>query len=393
LLLFGAGADWRQFRGTNSRGVAADASIPSSIDSPPHIAWKVKLPGRGPSSPIVVGDRVFVTAAGGPRNDHLYVLALGAATGDTLWQRSFWGTGPVAAHPKTSMAAPTPASDGKHLIALFGTNDLICLDLDGGVRWIRALHEEHPGATDGRGLASSPLIVGNVVIVHVENQNVSFAAGIDIATGVDRWRMERPREICWTTPIPLPGVSGQAELVLLQGMTHLSAVDPQTGKEVWSVKRTSDPIASSVVAGHTLFVPGEKGLAAFELQPDGTPPKLIWEQQKLNPVTSSPLVLGDRIYVLRNDILATGDIKTGEVRGQLRLKGPFSASPVAAGGTLFAVGESGVVQAVKPNGKDGEIISRTELAQTMLASPAISQDAMYLRSDQHMWKLTAAPKN
>jgi outer membrane protein assembly factor BamB len=285
------------------------------------------------------------------------------------------------------MAAPTPAGDGKHIVAYFSTNDLICLDLDGRVRWIRALHEEHPGATDGRGLASSPLVVGNTIVVHVETQNVSFAAGIDIETGANRWRIDRPREICWTTPIPLPGTAGSNELVLLQGMTRLTAVNAATGKEAWSLDRTSDPIASSVVTGNVLLVPGEKGLAALEVQTNGNPPKLLWEQAKLNPVTSSPLVLGDRVYSLRNDILANGDVKTGDVRGQLRLKGPFSASLVMAGGMLYTVNEAGVMQVVKPNDADGEIVSRTELGETVLATPAVSNNAMYVRSDRYLWKI------
>src|SRR5262249_16876442 len=159
--------------------------------------------------------------------------AFDARSGRKLWQRTFWGTGPVAAHPKTSMAAPTPVSDGRLVVALFATNDLVCLDLDGRVCWLRALHEEHPGPTDGRGLAASPGLVGDTVVVHVENQNVSFAAGIDLRTGANRWRIDRPREVCWTTPVVLPGKLAADALVLLQGATRLSAVDPSSGREVW----------------------------------------------------------------------------------------------------------------------------------------------------------------
>src|SRR5262249_10342798 len=141
--------------------------------------WKADLPGRGVSSPVVVGSRVFVTASSGTRQDRLHVLAFDASSGKSLWRRTLWATGPTSSHPKTAMAAPTPASDGRHLVALFATNDLACLDLDGNILWLRSLHEEHPGATDGRGLASSPLIAGTTVVVQVECQNLSFAAGID----------------------------------------------------------------------------------------------------------------------------------------------------------------------------------------------------------------------
>src|SRR5262249_14594580 len=183
-VLTAAGADWRQFRGNNSDGLAPD-EVPRQFSADENVAWKAELPGRGPSSPIVVGDRVLVTAADGPRQDRLLVLAFDARSGRRLGQRTFWGTGPTACHPKTSMAAPTPASDGRRVVALFATNDLVCLGLDGNVLWLRSLYEEEPGATDGRGLASSPLLVGDTIVLHVENQNRPFAAGIDLKTGAN----------------------------------------------------------------------------------------------------------------------------------------------------------------------------------------------------------------
>jgi outer membrane protein assembly factor BamB len=377
-----AGADWRQFRGTDSTGQATD-TLPQTFDPTKNVAWKVDLPGRGVSSPIVVGGRVFVTASSGLRQDRLHVLAFDATTGKRLWQRSFWATGPTASHPKTAMAAPTPASDGRHVVALFATNDAACFDLDGNLLWVRSLHEENPGATDGRGLASSPLLAGGTVVVQVDSQNTSLAAGIDVATGANRWRIDRPREISWTSPIALPG-----GLVLLQGSTRLSAIDPATGKEVWGLDRTSDPIASSLLVGKVLLVPGEEGLAALEL-PAGTPsPTVLWENKRLGPQTASPVELGDRVYVLHGAILVNGDLKTGTLRGQLRLKGPFSASLLAAGGLLYCISEEGVVQVVKPDDKDGQVVGTWEMKEPILATPAIAGGAMYLRSDKHLWKIT-----
>src|SRR5262249_13407128 len=181
ITLFALAADWAQFRGPNSAGIGADASLPKSFSKSENVVWSTDLPGRGASSPIVVGDRVYLTASSGAKHDRLHVLALDAGSGRRLWLRTFWGTGPTDSHPKSCMAAPTPVSDGSHVVALFGTNDLVCLDRDGNVQWIRSLYEENQGATDGRGLATSPLLVGNIVVVQVENQNVSFVAGIDLA--------------------------------------------------------------------------------------------------------------------------------------------------------------------------------------------------------------------
>ncbi len=131
------------------------------------------------------------------------------------------------------MAALTLASDGKYLVALFASNDLICVDLDGNLQWdTLASLTRTPGATgDGRGLASSPLIVGSTVIVQCENQNTSFAAGIDLVTGKNRWRQDRPREVNWTSPIAIPGKSRDHRLALLQGHNKLAACEPLTGKE------------------------------------------------------------------------------------------------------------------------------------------------------------------
>jgi outer membrane protein assembly factor BamB len=387
LLPLALAADWPQFRGPESAGVAPSGALPDKISPDANVAWKAEFPGRGPSCPIVVGGRVFLTSAGGPRGDQLHVLAFDAGTGKRLWQRGFWATGPTDCHPKSTMAAPTPASDGDAVVALFGTDDLVCLDRDGNVRWVRSLYEENPGATDGRGLATSPVIVGGTAVVHLENQNVSFALGVDLKTGKNRWRIDRPRELNWTTPIAIPGAGPGGELVLLQGATRLSACDPATGREVWGLDRASDPIASSVRQGNVLYVPGEKGLAAYDLQ-GNAPPKLLWEKTKLNPVTASPVVLDDRVYSLRQGVLVSGDLKTGEVVGQLRLKGPFSASPVVAGGLLYCFSETGVAQVIRPGAKEDTLVSSGNFNETVLATPAIADGAIYVRSDKHLWKIT-----
>jgi len=382
----GAGADWRQFRGPTGSGIVPDETAPVVIDSVKDIVWKVEIPGRGLSSPIVVGDRIFLTASSGPKQDRLHVLAFDAKDGKKLWQRTVWATGPTDSHPKSCMAAPTPASDGRRLIALFGTNDLLCLDLDGNVQWIRALYEENSGATDGRGLASSPIIVAETAIALVENQNNSFAAGIDVNTGKNRWRRQRPTQMNWTTPLVLPGKGGAGELVLLQGMTRVSACDPMTGREVWGLDQGAHPIASGAINGTTLYVPANKGLTAFQIVA-ASPPKTLWEQPKLSPSTASPVVQNGRIYSLRGSILVSGDVKTGEVKSQLRLKGMFSSSLVATGGLLYCFNEEGLAHIVRPGDKDDTLVATVPLGETILCTPAIANGAIYVRSDKHLWKI------
>src|SRR5262249_44054504 len=155
----------------------------------------------------------------------------------------------------------------------------------------------------------------------------------------------------------LPDAAPAETLVLLQGPTRLSACRPTTGEEVWYLERENDPIASSVVRAKTLYLPSQKGLTALELQPTPHPPKVLWEAPKLGPTMASPLVLGERVHGLRGAVLVSGDVRTGAVTGQLRLQGPFSASPVAAAGLLYCVNENGQVQVVRPDDKDGKLLA------------------------------------
>lgn len=381
------GADWTHFRGSDSTGVGMGDAVPVPFGPKKHLAWQAELPGRGLSSPVLVGNRVFLTAASGSKQNSLHLLAYDAKTGRQLWQRTVWATGPTASHPKTTMAAPTPASDGKYLVALFATNDLICVDLDGNVQWIRSLHDENPGATDGRGLASSPLIVSSTVIIQCENQNTSFTAGIDLVTGKTRWRHDSPREINWSSPISIPGKSADNRLALLQGSTKLTAREPLTGKEVWAIERACHPIASSVFSGSMLLVPGEKELCAYGLQANASPPKLLWVQARLNPSTASPVVSDGKVYVLRGSILTVGESKTGNVLSQIRLKGNYSSSPVVAGGLLFCVNEDGIVHVLRPSESDPVLVASCPFEETILCTPAATDGAFFLRSDKHFWKI------
>ena len=177
-VLFG-GADWPQFRGADSSGVAADSNLPTEIGE--NIAWSAELPGRGLSGPIVVGGRVLLTASSGYQQDRLHVLCFDAKSGKKLWERQFWATGRTLCHPKMCNATPTPASDGKRVFAFYSSNDVICLDLDGNLEWMRGMTHDYPNASNSLGMASSPVVAGDTLIVPVENLSESFTAGLDPA--------------------------------------------------------------------------------------------------------------------------------------------------------------------------------------------------------------------
>ncbi len=199
-------ADWPQFRGADSNSVSGDAQPPTEWSETKNVAWKVELPGRGPSSPIVIGDRVVVTASSGVKQDRLHVLCFSAADGHRVWERQFWATGRTLSHPSSANAAPTPASDGHLIFAFYSSNDLACLDLDGNLQWFRGLAYDFPHAGNDVGMSSSPVVVGDVVVAQVECQGDSFAVGIDKATGETRWRVDRPHEASWASPVVVRGV-------------------------------------------------------------------------------------------------------------------------------------------------------------------------------------------
>ncbi|MBM4075446.1 MAG: pyrrolo-quinoline quinone, partial [Planctomycetes bacterium] len=157
--------DWRGFRGTDASGIALDSNPPITWSASENVAWKKALPGRGLSSPIVVGDRIFVTASSGFRQDRLHVICISTHDGSTRWERQFTATGRTMTYPKISNAAPTPISDGKRVFAIFSSNDLVCLDLEGQLLWYRGLTFDHPNVSNSLGMASSPVVVDDTLVL------------------------------------------------------------------------------------------------------------------------------------------------------------------------------------------------------------------------------------
>ena len=174
--------DWKRFRGDNGNSLATTAKLPLKWDDSNNIAWKTELPGRGPSSPIVVNDRVFITSSSGVRQDRLHVLCFDAKSGDKLWERQMWANGRTMTHNASANAAPTPASDGTNIYAFYSSNDLICYDLDGNLKWYRGLGHDFPKAGNDIGMASSPVVASDTVVVQVENQGDSFVSAINSKT-------------------------------------------------------------------------------------------------------------------------------------------------------------------------------------------------------------------
>ena len=381
-------ADWLQFRGNNGDGIAPDSDLPLTWSEGDNIAWKSALPGRGLSGPIVVSDKVYVTSSSGFRQDRLHVHCFDAKSGKELWDRQFWATGNTMCHPKMAVATSHPASDGKRVFAFYSSNDLACLDLDGNLLWYRGLGWDNPNASNSLGMASSPIVVGDTLVVQVESDAEAFATGIDVATGLHRWKIQRPRAANWTSPSLLKGKTPELDVVLLQSSKGIEAVDPHTGAVRWTFTDGASTIPSLSVSGDTAYIPSN-GLVAIKQADDGKSYKTVWQTAKLRPATASPLVYEGRIYTSNTaGALACADAATGDILWQLRVEGPFSGTPVAAGGHIYLFNEKGKAIVVKPGEKEGEIVGKIEHGEAILCTPAISNGGLYVRSDGHLWKIS-----
>jgi len=389
-----SGADWLQFRGTDQRSRTDSQKMPptewsvGSVDAPAkNVAWSVEVPARGVGGPIVVGDRIIVTGASGPNQERLHVYCYSAATGKPLWERQFWATGRTLCHPTSSVAAPTPACDGRRIYAFFSSNDLICLGLDGEMLWYRGLTLENPTAANDVGMASSPLVVGDTVIVQVESKGESFAAGFAAATGEDRWSVPRPSEMNWCSPTLLRN-EGNEPLVLLQSPEKLSAHHPHTGEVTWTFESKSGGISSPTTVGDMIYMPAEPALVALRSQPGSANWENVWQENQLAAGNSSPVIHGDRIYVVnRAGAMTCGDAATGKVLWRQRLKGRFWATPVAVGDLLYCVNSDGLAQVVKSAADAGELLGEIDFGEPVYGSPAYADGALYFRGDKHLWKI------
>ena len=383
------GGDWSHFRGNDTNSVSAETNLPVTFDDEKNVAWKVPLPGRGPSGPIVVAGRVVVTSASGPREDRLRVLCFDAQTGKLRWERQLWATGSVVCNPFGGVAAPTPASDGRLIFAFYSSNDLACFDLDGNLRWYRGLGHDWPGVRNDVGMASSPLVLGRTVIVQLDTPSDSFVAGIDTRSGETRWRIEREKGAIWASPTVLRGKTRQEDLVLLQSRSRLSAHDPHTGGLVWDYETKCHSTSSVTTCGDCVYLPAW-GLHALRYDPAGRSVKLLWyRKDRLLSSDQSPVAHAGRTYTIQSkSILTCGDAADGERLWQVRLKGPIWASPVLADGRLYCVNRDGLVQVVQL-GQKGKLIGTSRLGSTTVATPAIADKAIYFRSDDYLWKISS----
>ncbi len=380
-------ADWLQFRGQDGGAVAPNGTLPEKL----KIDWTVPLPGRGLSSPIVVGNKVFITCASGPEQERLHLFCFKASDGSKIWERQLKATGRTMTQGKNCVAAPSPCSDGKHVFAIWSSNDLAAFDLEGNLLWLRGLTMDYPNVSNSLGMAASLLVVGDAVVVPVENDSESYTLGIDAKTGVNLWKMDRPKAANWTTPIVWHPKDGGAPHVLLQSKEGLTAVDPATGSPLWNYTEGAATMSSSVATADMVLA-ASHGITALQPQSKGAPPKQLWRIEQMNPGTASPIVVGGHIYVMNSaGVLAQASLVDGSRGWKLRLKGPFSGSPVAAGDRILAVNEKGLVQVVDTTAAEGAVVGELQLPlqgkEFVLSTPSLSGNHVFVRADSALWRL------
>lgn len=414
--------NWPSFRGQNGTGVGDGNTPPAVWDAEKsiNISWKTPIPGLGHSSPIIWGNRVFVTTAvssdanspfvhgltdtGASAEDnskHSWrIYCLDKNTGRVVWQKSIYEGAPkVKRHVKASYANPTPATDGKHLVISFGSEGFYCFDLNGKLLWKQDLGildgGWSPDAESHWGFGSSPIIYKNLAIIQCDTQSQSFIAAFNLANGKRVWHTPREEDSSWSTPTIYES-KGRAELIT-SGTKYYRGYDPLTGKELWRMADGADVKIPTPIATNDLYFLGGGGSnrrrvfyavrAGFTGELNADSKNIAWQSQQIKPHIVTPIVYGDYLYVCTdNGILSQYHAKTGEptFRARLGSGGSFSASPVAADGKLYFAGEDGDVFVVKA-GSTFELLARNAIGEVVMATPAIAGKMIIIRGQHHVF--------
>ena len=378
-----AAGDWPQFRGPSGSGVSEGTGLPVEWGKNKGIKWKAALPSRGVSCPVVADDRVYVTCSSGRRDDRLHVLCFDAKTGKQLWHRQLAATGGTSHHEKTCMAAPTPVADATGVYALFATGDLAAFDADGTLRWYRSLAGDYPSITNQVGMAASPILVKDRLIVPMDNEGDSFLAAVDTKYGKNLWKVQRPKSINWVSPLAREA-DGRTE-VLFAGGDGMAAYDAANGEKRWVYKGGGGSIPTGSVFGNTLYLP-TGGVTAVKLNDKGVQGEPLFRAKGVQPGMGSPLVYRGRVYAANsNGFISCGDAKTGKPLFNERTKGAYSASPVAGDGKVYCLNETGVTTVLKAGADEFEVLATNDLGEEGLATPAIAHGHLFIRTDKALY--------
>jgi outer membrane protein assembly factor BamB len=421
LLLSVQAQNWPGFRGPQASGVSDARPLPTNwdVEKGINLRWKTPIPGLAHSSPIVSGNRIFLTTAIsspekltyvpkdrgiGLANDSVphswRIYCLDKSNGRILWERTAHEGVPRAKrHIKATQANATPVTDGKYVIALMGSEGMFAYDFNGKLLWKRDLGILNPGLNDDKssewGHAASPVIYKHLVFVQCDGHKQSFIAAYNLKNGEQVWRVERGEITSWSTPAIYEGKSG-VELIT-NGGHFIRGYDPLTGKELWRFAQNNVEVKQQVpLQAHGLlyftggyppgspiyaFRPGGRG----DISGDENNPHLAWRTAKGSPYTPTPVIYGDYLYACAdNGVLTTFNAKTGEQIYQERLPSSFSASPIAGDGKLFLPSEDGDVFVIKTGPKFERLVTNV-MGQALMATPALTDGLILLRGQHHLF--------
>lgn len=425
------GVHWPSFRGPQAGGIAEGYSTPIvwSVHESKGIEWKTPIPGLAHSSPVIWGNRLFVTTAvtsdenptlrvglygdiGSVVEETIFswrVYCLDKTTGRILWQRTAHeGVPKVKRHPKSTHANPTPATDGAHVVVFFGSEGLYCYDMEGKLIWKKDLGVLDAGFFQSPeaqwGFASSPIIHRDMVIVQCDVLGESFLAAFGIDDGRELWRTRRDDVPTWSSPTVHP--QGDRDLLIVNGWKHIGGYDATTGRGLWRLTGGGDlPVPTPVVAHGLVFITnshgGQSPIYAIRLDARGdislaqgsrSNEHVAWSVGRGGAYIQTPLVYGDYLYSCRdNGVMSCYRAKTGEQLYRERLGGGstgFSASPVAADGKLYFTSEEGDVYVVR-TGPKFRLLATNSLDENTMATPAISEGRIYFRTQHHVVSISA----
>jgi len=416
-----AAADWPQWRGPRGTGISDDKNLPERWSATENVAWKTELGGLGVSSPIVSGTRVFVTsqvgagvrrpgnhprlaqgagaAASGERalptsrDDRTFfvVEAFNRADGRRVWEYRIEAEGSLpGVHDKHNLASPSPVTDGQMVYAWFATGQLVALDMNGKPTWQRHLGKEISPFDINWGHGSSPTLYQDLLILLCDHGPASYLLAVDKRTGKEKWKTDRGRgRMSYTTPFVVDVASGPE--LIVNSSERVDAYDPRTGAFLWHTGGSNQfPIPSPTFHDGILYMSrGYRSGPYMAIRPGGrgdiSSSHVVWQINTGAPYISS-LVYDAGLLYMANDVgaITVVDAATGAKVWQERVDGIFSASPVAANGRIYFVSETGET-IVLGGGREPRVIAKNDIGERLIASPALSNGQIFLRSDNKLF--------
>jgi outer membrane protein assembly factor BamB len=393
------GDDWLEFRGPGGQGHALAAGLPERWSETENLAWKQTIPGKGWSSPVVVGGQVYLTTAvpegeEDPPAQSLRVMCLDEASGRVEWsQELFQQPAGQRVHPKNSHASATPISDGQRLYVHFGTWGTACLERDGTVVWKTTALKYQPVHGNG----GSPVLFEDLLIINCDGADAQFVVALDRRDGTEKWRYNRGLEpvkgFAFCTPL-LVEVEGRTQ-VISSGADAVVGLVPQTGEEIWKVRYKGgySVVPRPVTGQGMVFVctgydsPTLLAIRLAGARGDVTDSHLAWKLTKRVPLNPSPLLINDLLYLVSDDgVMSCVEAGSGETVWQQRIGGAYSSSPTWANGRIYVQSEEGETLVIQP-GREFHEVARSQVGERTFASYAVAGGAIYLRTESNLLRL------